>query len=129
MKGLLLDTTAVVDWLKNRAGVRQWIEQRVRDGADLGLGPITLAEVVGGIAPDRRSAVQAVLETLTWVPISVEAARKAGELFWQHERAGERIPFPDLLQAASALSSGRTVATSNVRHFPDVDAVDPRAEA
>lgn len=126
MKGLLLDTTAVIDWLRNRAGVRDWIEIRVREGSDLGIGPIAMAEVVAGLDPDRRQAVLSILEGLTWVPISSDASRTAGELFWKHERAGERIPLPDLLQAASALASGRAIVTSNVRHFPDVEAINPR---
>ncbi|MDA8346926.1 MAG: PIN domain-containing protein [Thermaerobacter sp.] len=126
MAAFLLDTTAVIDWLADHSGVGKWIEARLLEGGDVGIGPITLAEVIGGMEPAQRSAVRSILEKLTWVPISEDVAVKAGELFWDHERQGKRLPFPDLLQAASALLTGRTVATSNLRHFPDVDAVDPR---
>ena len=126
MADLFLDTTAVIDWLSDHSGVASWLEARLLERADLAIGPITFAEVLGGIEPDKRSAVRANLERLTWIPISKDIAAKAGELFWVHERQGTRLPLPDLLQAASALQTGRTVVTSNLRHFGDVSAVDPR---
>lgn len=126
MVAYLLDTTAVIDWLADYSGVADWLEARLLEGADLGIGPIALAEVIGGTKPEDRTAVRSILDKLTWVPICRDAATKAGELFWEHERQGRRLPFPDLLQAASALVSGRTVICSNLRNFEDVDAVDPR---
>jgi len=127
MADLFLDTTAVIDWLIGRAEVAGWLEARLLEGADLAIGPITFAEVLGGIGPESRPAVRANLEKLTWVPMTQDIAAKAGELFWDHERHGTRLPFPDLLQAASALLTDRTVVTSNLRHFGDVPAIDPRS--
>lgn len=126
MSGYLLDSSVVIDWLRGRRPVTDWLETQARHRVKLAVTPITVAEVLAGVDPVRRAALATWLQDFAWAAIGFDAARRAADLYWDHDRAGSRLPFPDLPQAAVALALDLVVATSNVRHFPDVRTVNPR---
>jgi predicted nucleic acid-binding protein len=126
MKGYLLDSSVVIDWLRGRPPVTDWLESQARHRIKLAVTPITVAEVLAGVDPSQRASVATWLQQFAWASIGFNAARRAAELYWDHSRAGSRLPLPDLIQAAVALDLGLAVATSNLRHFPDVRTVNPR---
>ena len=126
MTNYLLDTSVLIDWLRGREPVAGWLETEAAGGAGLMLTPISVAEVLAGIDPTRRPEAARLLVEFMFLNITFSVASRAAELYWAHERSGSRLPLPDLLQAATALEYGLSVATSNIRHFPDVVVVDPR---
>ncbi|MDA8200411.1 MAG: PIN domain-containing protein [Thermaerobacter sp.] len=126
MTSYLLDSTAVIDWLRGRGAVVAWLADAVAGGALLMVTSITVAEVLAGLEPKDRDRVAPLLADFGWAELTRTASMHAASLFWQHERSGRRLPLPDLLQASAALEAGAILATSNLRHFPDVRSVDPR---
>lgn len=129
MNSYLLDTSVVIDWLRGRDPVVAWLGDTLRDGARLVVTPITVAEVLAGVPPAQREGVSSLLSAFQWSGMSFEAAVWAGQLYWDHDRAGRRLPLPDVMQAAIALEGNLTVATSNARPFPDASVLDPRLYA
>lgn len=129
MAGFLLDTTVIIDWLRGYGPTVAWLEHEAAAGRRLVISPITVAEVLAGTSPQHRATRAEQLAAYEYQGISFEAARLAGELYFQHAREGKPLPVPDLLQAALARTLGLAVATSNPAHFPDVEAVNPRDPA
>jgi predicted nucleic acid-binding protein len=50
-------------------------------------------------------------------PVTVDLARRAGEIDAEQREKGVCIAFQDLLIGVSALELGYSVATQNLRHF------------
>jgi toxin FitB len=114
-----------------------------RNSDRLFLSTITIAEIEGGIAKNRREGAGRKAERLTqWLetllhlyssrilPLDLPAARIAGALSDRARSRGETPGSPDLAIAATAAAHGLTVLTRNLRHFAPlgIPAHDPFEE-
>ena len=114
---ILLDTTVVIDTLRNRNQRRQLLATLAASGQSLATSTITVAEVYGGIRPGEEQATRALLVNLDWIPVSPEVAERAGLLKANLRSQGQTRSITDMLVAATALEFGLTVATDNRRDF------------
>jgi tRNA(fMet)-specific endonuclease VapC len=119
----LIDTSVLID--AERGG--QALES-VSDEEDQLISVITASELLHGVhrAIDddvrtrRRAFVQRVLARFELIPIDFEVARVHSEVRAQLQAAGEAIGPHDLWIAATALTHGLRVATTNAREFERV---------
>ena len=65
----------------------------------------------------RQEFVEAILEGIPVLPITLQVARVAGEIDGETRERGVVIPTADLFIGATALQLGFQIATANVRHF------------
>jgi len=128
VNGYLLDSTVIIDWLRGHPVVTRWLSVRAAAGARLVLSPITVAEVMAGVAPGLRQRRREELGAFDFAPLEFEAAALAGETYADLSARGRRLPLPDLLQGAQARTLGLILATSNLAHFPDLEVEDPRLQ-
>lgn len=114
---ILLDTSVIIDTLRNRRGRRELLRSLLEQGHDFACCAINVAEVHSGMRPPEARATSEFMDSLEYIPISRAAARHAGEmrLEWQHK--GRTLSPPDALIGAVALHEGLAVATDNVRDF------------
>ena len=61
---LLLDTTVLIDALRNRRQRRGWLEMRVVAGNLLAVSAVTIAEVYAGLRVGEEAATRAQLANL-----------------------------------------------------------------
>jgi predicted nucleic acid-binding protein len=115
--GILLDTTVVIDALRNRNQRRPFLASLVNGGRTLAASTITIAEVYGGIRPGEEIATRAFLADLDWFPVTAEIAEQAGELKAALRQQGQTRSIPDMIVAATALELGFPVATDNRKDF------------
>lgn len=141
--GALLDTSVVID-----------LERRTREtGAVFGesfasllqhaLGPdepvaiatITASELLHGVhragplhRPRREAFVEAILAAIPTVPFDLRAARTHARIWAELAASGTDIGSHDRLIAASALSLGWKVVTTNVRHFTSIAGLEVVAQ-
>jgi predicted nucleic acid-binding protein len=119
----VVDTNVVTDLARptpNR-GVLQWFATQ----STIALSSISIEELAYGIARARvaeRRRLTPWFEALLALPAQVlvvdePIARAAGELRAARERAGRLVAQADMLIAATALVSGRTLVTRNARDF------------
>jgi predicted nucleic acid-binding protein len=119
----LVDTSVMID--AERGG--QALDRMPDDEEQL-ISVITASELLHGIhralddgVRTRREAfVERALGRFDLVPIDLEVARVHAEVRARLEAAGEIIGAHDLWIAATALSHGLQVATSNAREFERV---------
>jgi predicted nucleic acid-binding protein len=90
----------------------------LNDGHLLACCPINVTEVYAGLRPKEEVATEAFLASLQYFPITVAAARSAGELKREHRRKGITLNLGDVIIAAVALSNQLILLTDNVKDFP-----------
>jgi predicted nucleic acid-binding protein len=141
-KGYLLDTSVLSLLAPGRpleGPLSGWLS---RNGHRLYMSTITIAEIEQGICKLRRHGADARAERLSgWLdaliesgaerilPLSIEAARLAGQLSDKAIAAGRYPGFADVAIAAIAGVHNILVLTLNGRHFAplDINYLDPLA--
>jgi tRNA(fMet)-specific endonuclease VapC len=126
MDRLILDTGVLVAGVRGRA--------TVSDDADVAIPAVVIAEYLAGVQLDpdagRRAAQKAFLnEILTAVPVCDYdriVAEHHANLLALTAREGRRRGPHDLIVAATALATGRTILTTDLHarfdELPDVNA-------
>jgi predicted nucleic acid-binding protein len=71
-----------------------------------------------GVAPQERAIRQEFLDSLRYLDITREAARRAGEYRYDFARRGQTLSTPDALVAAVAREYSAIIVTDNVRDYP-----------
>jgi tRNA(fMet)-specific endonuclease VapC len=114
----LLDTTALIDFSKNREPTRSLIWQMIDAGDELGVCAINVAEFYSGIPSEKRSTWDEFIGSLRYWGITKDAARQAGRFRYEFARKGIILTTTDTLVAAVAQEREAVVVTSNVKDYP-----------
>ena len=114
---LMLDSTVLIDVLRNRNQRRAWLEQLVLSGRVLATSVISIAEVYSGLRPGEETATRMHLANLEWLPVSAPIADQAGLLKAGLSRQGRSHSITDMIIAATAIECGCPLATDNQKHF------------
>jgi tRNA(fMet)-specific endonuclease VapC len=125
---LIIDTGVLIASERGRAGLMDTIGE----DDDLVIAAITVAELRTGIelATARYRAARAeflvkVLETLPVEPYDLATAEAHGRLLAHVHRGGTKRGAHDLVIAATAVATKRTVLTTDLRaRFHDLPGVD-----
>jgi predicted nucleic acid-binding protein len=123
----LLDTSALIDLSKGSEPTTTWLKQQSAAGEELGICPITVTEFYSGLEAVEYPQWDEFFATLTFCPISFNAAIQAGKWRASFRARGIQLSTTDTLIAAVAVEIGAVVVTSNTRHYPmQVRLTDPR---
>jgi predicted nucleic acid-binding protein len=123
----LLDTTALIDFSKGFEPSTACIQQMLATGDEVGVCPVTVAEVYSGLHANRYQDWDSFLSALLFWPISYSASIQAGRWRYALARQGIQVAMMDVLLAAVAQEVGATIVTSNVKDYPmGVSILDPR---
>jgi predicted nucleic acid-binding protein len=111
---IVLDTTVLIDLLRGLAPARDYLR-----GLDAvpACSEVSRVEVLRGLRHRERDAADALMRTMTWIPVDEQIARRAGSLGREWRRS-HAVGTVDLIVAATAQELGAELVTSNVRHFP-----------
>jgi tRNA(fMet)-specific endonuclease VapC len=127
---LLLDTTFLVE--SDRGGAD--LDQLVDDEDDVAVAAITVAELLVGVLlsdhrrrPARKAFVDDVVATVPVLDYDLEVAAAHAELLAEVRRQGRPRGAHDLVIAATARASGRTVITTDDSAFERLPGVDTQA--
>jgi len=119
---VLFDTSILIDILRNDPVALDYA-RRVQDVP--ACSEVTRVEVVRGLRSSERASTEGLFRTIRWVPVDEPIARRAGELGrrWDRQRPG--ISLADLVVAATTEHVEAELATTNVRHFPMFEGLQP----
>ena len=103
------------------------------DEDDIAMAAVTVAELLVGVQladgehqQARRRYVDALIDTIPIEPYDLEVARAHAALLAHTHEAGRPRGSHDLLIAATARKSGRTVVTADSTGFADLPQVEVR---
>lgn len=120
-----LDTTVAVDYLRGRTQAAELVEGLIGEGHVLIASEIVRLELLAGVREQARTALEFFCSALSWVPVVEEVARAAGELARHYRATHPGIDDPDYLIAATALILDAELLTTDVKHFPMLEELEP----
>jgi predicted nucleic acid-binding protein len=125
----LLDTTVVIDHLRDKPGLRDWALRTLQHRHQLAVSAITIAEVVRGTRPDEQRSTSMLLDRLKFLATTREAAWRAGTYQGELAAQGITLHTADALIAGTARAHGAALITDNIRDFPlpDLKVIRPDA--
>ena len=119
---VVFDTSVLIDVLRNDSSALAYVRS-VREVPIC--SEVTRVEVTRGLRSAERAAAERLFQALRWVSLDESIARRAGELGRRWDRRRPGIALADLVVAATAEQFGAELATTNVRHFPMFDSLEP----
>ena len=126
---LLLDTTFLVDVERGRST----LDDAIHDEDDVAIAAISAAELLVGVklsSGRRRRARQLyadeIIESVPIIPYDTTVAAEHAELLAAVRRAGQARGAHDLMIAATARATGRTVVSADSAAFVGLPGVAVR---
>jgi len=115
---VLLDTSVLIDALRDRHKRRDLLAELVRARHTLATSALNVAEVYAGMRPGEEVETEAFLGALECYEISATIARLAGKLKNQWARRGRTLTLADTIVAAVALENDCALMTDNGKDLP-----------
>ena len=114
----LADTSVLVDYLRGVEPARVLLRSALKRRQVVFGSVLTRIELSIGMRADERSATDALVKALRWLPVDAAVAGRADQLARRYARSHSGIDAVDYCIAASALENGVQLWTLNIRHFP-----------
>ncbi|NYF78234.1 type II toxin-antitoxin system VapC family toxin [Granulicella arctica] len=118
---LLLDTTVLVDVLRDRNDRRSLLANLVDGGHTLATSAINIGEIYAEMRPEEETETEAFLSSLHCYPITISIARLAGSHKRLQATKGKTLGLVDMLIAATVIEHKLTLMTDNIKDFPLAD--------
>jgi predicted nucleic acid-binding protein len=115
---LLLDTSVLIDVLRQKNRRREWLAELVRGGHTLSTTTLNIAEIYAGMRPAEEARTEALLGGLELYELNGSSARLAGKLKNTWSRKGRTLTLSDMIVAAIAIERNCAVLTDNRKDFP-----------
>ena len=116
---VMVDSNVYIDLLRRRKDVvstlYDWAE--FRGGGLVICGMIRLEVLRGLKSLQAFQSISALMDVMINIPSDDRLWREATDLAWNLDRQGTVIPGPDVVIAASAISIGAAVMTSDAHFF------------
>ncbi|HVM26359.1 MAG TPA: type II toxin-antitoxin system VapC family toxin [Mycobacteriales bacterium] len=122
---VLVDTSVLIDHLRGHPPAVAALRELVRSGRPRVASVLTRTEILRGLPARQRTVWQGLAGILTWLPVDVAIADRAGELAATYRRSHGSIDLVDHLLAATAEHHGAELWTRNVRRFPSLSGLRP----
>ncbi len=122
---ICLDTSILVDFLRNKPDAVSWIKQS-EETSSLATTTINLFELYYGayksLAREKNlKALDELKSRLIILNISEKIAQEASKQLAKLESEGNEIDFRDLFIGVTALSEGFAIKTVNQKHFSKIE--------
>jgi predicted nucleic acid-binding protein len=115
---ILVDTSILIDNLRDHPAAVLALDRAHEDGAQLYSSVISRAELLAGTRTHERRVTRALIDSLDWVAVSEDIAELGGNLARRYRASYQGIGLPDILIGATAQHVGGALWTRNPRHFP-----------
>lgn len=112
---VVIDTGVLIDHLRSSPGATEYMARLDERPV---CSEVSRIEIIQGLRSAERDAAERLFSLITWLPLSEQIARRAGELGRRWRAGHPGIGVADLAIAATAEELGAPLATCNVEHFP-----------
>jgi tRNA(fMet)-specific endonuclease VapC len=119
---ILVDTTFLIDVMQNDTKAVEKARELADASVPIIVGTPTIFELYVGVGlsgrpSQEREKILGVLRSLTQLPLDSQSAIRAGLVYAQKKKEGERIDPEDVLIAGIAIENHETILTRNGKHF------------
>ena len=118
MKNILIDTDILIDFLRGKKKVKEFLLS-VAEENTLYCSVITVAEIYAGMREEEKEQTDDLLGSLNIVEINRAIAEKAGR--YRHQIRRQQLELDDCMIAASAFYVKALLVTGNGKHYPMSD--------
>ena len=118
---IVLDTTVLIDLLRGHVAAAAFLTSLDEPPA---CSEVSRVELLRGLRAPERTGAERLMRVLRWISLDEEIARRAGAL-GRSWRRSHGLTTPDLVIAATVQELGAQLATSNLRHFPMFEGLEP----
>ena len=122
---LLVDTSILIDHLRDRRAAVELLLAAVGRGDDLWAVTVSRTEVLRGMRTGEAPRTVRLLSSLSWLDVTPDIADRAGELGRRYRQSHPGIDVVDLVIAAAAEALPAELLTLNVKHFPMLIGLEP----
>lgn len=128
MANYCLDSSIVIDFLRNHENVKYHWQKARKSGNILSICPTVYYEVVRGFkianASQRLKEFLKIYEELSDLPFDMRATEKAIDIYEQLQKEKRLIEDNDIYIAAISMVNDCTLVTANVNHFGRVEGLN-----
>ena len=121
----LLDTAVAIDHLRGAGSARELLRRLIGARVRIGASEVVRFELLAGVRPAEITDLEDFCATLAWFPVDTDVARLGGALARRYRPSHSGIEDVDYLIAATALILDAELLTTNVRHFPMFENLQP----
>jgi predicted nucleic acid-binding protein len=118
MDKYLVDTTVIIDCLRNRKDRPSLLKKLCLEGNILGCCCINVAEVYAGMKDKEREKTEELIDSLEYFEITRDIAKVAGGYIQKFSKEGITLSTSDAIIAATAVANNLILITDNPKHFP-----------
>jgi len=120
----LLDTTIAIDYLRGRQEAVELLENLLRSERAVS-SELVRFELYAGARDEELGTLAAFLSALDWLPVTTEISETAGLLARRYRASFSGTDDIDYLIAASAIVADADLLTTNIRHYPMLEGLEP----
>ena len=121
----VVDTSVAVDHLRGGAAATAVLQAAIGGGEPLVASEVVRFELLAGVRDSERAGLEDFFGVLSWVPVDENVSRLAGALARRYRRSNSGIDASDYAVAATSLLLEAELLTTNVRHYPMLEGLQP----
>lgn len=118
MQTVLIDTDIAIDYLRGAPDAKNLILP-LWDNDAAYLSILSVYELYAGMKDNEKEDTENFIEACNIEPVTIQIAKKAGELYRKFRSQGITLTSLDCLINASAIIRGLKIATRNRDHYPN----------
>lgn len=118
MQTVLIDTDVAIDYLRGNQAVRDLVFSLL-DNNTAYLSILSVYELYAGMRDNEKEDTENFINACTIEPVTIEIAKKAGELYRKYRKQGITLTSLDCLINATAIILRHKIATRNKEHYPN----------
>lgn len=118
MQTVIIDTDAAIDYLRGHQDARDLVFS-LWDNDTAYLSILSVYELFAGMKDSEKDDTENFMKACNVEPVTIEIAKKAGELYRKYRGQGITLTSLDCLINATAIIKKHKIATKNKGHYPN----------
>ena len=114
----MLDTSVLIDVLRQRNRRRETLLELVGANNSLATSTLNIAELYAGMRVGEEDSTEALLSGLECLDLTNSSARLAGKIKSHWSKRGRTLTLADAMIAAIAIEGRYALLTDNTKDFP-----------